>query len=96
MNYRLTVALAMASGLFACQQHDVNSGDANAAVAKAVAEETTAATIEPVSGLDFDGFDTAVRPQDDLFAAVEAGADTFDCKLLMSVVAANISQQSQM
>ncbi|MCH7507998.1 MAG: peptidase M13, partial [Proteobacteria bacterium] len=74
MNYRLTVALAMASGLFACQQqadqqHDVNSGDANAAAAKAVVEATIAATIEPVSGLDFDGFDTAVRPQDDLFAA---------------------------
>jgi len=74
MNYRLTVALAMASGLFACQQqadqqHDVNSGDANAAAAKAVVEATIAATIEPVSGLDFDGFDTAVRPQDDLFAS---------------------------
>ncbi len=75
MNYRLITALAMASGLFACQQQadqqqDVDAGTANAAAAKAVAEETIAETIEPVSGLDFDGFDTAVRPQDDLFASV--------------------------
>ncbi len=74
MNYRLTVALAMASGLFACQQQfdqpqAVNSGAADDATAKAVAEATIAATIEPVSGLDFSGFDTAVRPQDDLFAS---------------------------
>ncbi|MFB3078738.1 MAG: hypothetical protein ACE1Y4_12120, partial [Lysobacterales bacterium] len=53
-----------------CQQQDADSRAADDAAAKAAAEATIAATIEPVSGLDFDGFDTAVRPQDDLFAAV--------------------------
>ncbi len=75
MNYRLIAALAMASGLFACQkqadqQQDVDSVAANAAADKAVIEETIVEAIEPVSGLDFDGFDTTVRPQDDLFDAV--------------------------
>jgi putative endopeptidase len=75
MNYRLIAALAMASGLFACQkqadqQQDVDSVAANAAADKTVVEETIAETIEPVSGLVFAGFDTAVRPQDDLFDAV--------------------------
>ncbi len=70
MNYRLIVALAMASGLLACQAQEADSGAANAAAAKAVAEEADAATVEPVSGLDFDGFDTTIRPQDDLFGSV--------------------------
>ncbi len=70
MNYRLTVTLALASGLFACQQQDVDSKADNDLAVKAVDEATIAETIEPVSGLVFDGFDTTVRPQDDLFAAV--------------------------
>ncbi len=75
MNYRLIAGLALASGLFACQKQadqpqDVDSVAANAAADKVVAEEAIAETTEPVSGLDFDGFDTAVRPQDDLFDAV--------------------------
>ncbi len=75
MDYRLLAALAMASGLVACQkqadqQQDVDSVAANAAADKVVVEETITETIEPVSGLDFDGFDSAVRPQDDLFDAV--------------------------
>ena len=75
MNYRLIAALAMASGLFACQQQadqpqNVDSGSAESTAAKAIAEETTAQAIELLSGLDFDGFDKSVRPQDDLFASV--------------------------
>ena len=70
MNHRLTVTLALASGLFACQQQDVDSKADNDLAVTAVDDATIAETIEPVSGLDFDGFDTTVRPQDDLFAAV--------------------------
>ncbi len=75
MNYRLIVTLAMVSGLVACQQQadqqqDINSADAASTKVEAVAEDAPAEATEPVSGLDFDGFDTAIRPQDDLFDAV--------------------------
>ena len=70
MNYRLIVALAMVSGLYACQQQDADSGLENDTAGQAKAEAPVAATSEPVSGLDLDGFDTTVRPQDDLFASV--------------------------
>lgn len=70
MNYRLIVALAMVSGLYACQQQDADSGLENETAGQAKAEAPVAATSEPVSGLDLDGFDTTVRPQDDLFASV--------------------------
>ena len=67
---RFTVTLALASGLFACQQQDVDSKAANDLAVNAADEATITEAIEPVSGLNFDGFDSAVRPQDDLFAAV--------------------------
>ena len=70
MIHRFTVILALASGLFACQQQDVDSKAANDLAVNAADEATIAEAIEPVSGLNFDGFDSAVRPQDDLFAAV--------------------------
>ena len=70
MIHRFTVTLALASGLFACQQQDVDSKAANDLAVNAADEATITEAIEPVSGLEFDGFDSAVRPQDDLFAAV--------------------------
>ncbi len=75
MNYRLIVTLAMVSGLVACQQQadqqqGVNSSDTATTKVEAVTEDVLAEPTELVSGLDFDGFDTNVRPQDDLFSAV--------------------------
>lgn len=70
MIHRFTVTLALASGLFACQQQDVDSKAANDLAVNAADEATITEAIEPVSGLEFDGFDSAVRPQDDLFSAV--------------------------
>jgi endothelin-converting enzyme/putative endopeptidase len=66
MNYKLTTMLAVAIGLYGCQQ------DADQVTATAPAE-TAPAPVELVSGLDRSGFDESVRPQDDLFAYVNGG-----------------------
>jgi endothelin-converting enzyme/putative endopeptidase len=65
MNYRLIAAAAIALGMVGCQKHpDSAPGDVEtAAVQQAPADEAR----EPGSGIDFDGIDENVRPQDDLF-----------------------------
>ncbi len=69
MNYRLIIATAMALGLFGCRQQadkpqNIDSEAASGAVNKAVAEAAIVQIQALVSGLNFGGFDTAVRPQD--------------------------------
>jgi predicted metalloendopeptidase len=62
MNYKLTTTLALAIGLYGCQQEAEQANVAQQA-------ETTPepAAIELVSGIDQSGFDDSVRPQDDFF-----------------------------
>ena len=68
MNYKLTMTLAAAIGLYGCQQ------ESNEATVAAQAEPAPApAPVELVSGIDRSGFDESVRPQDDLFAYVNGG-----------------------
>ena len=76
MNYKLITAVAIALGLAGCQQQaDQQHSADNAATetaAQTVAEETVteedAIETEALgSGLDFDGFDTTVEAQNDLF-----------------------------
>jgi endothelin-converting enzyme/putative endopeptidase len=81
MNRRLMMAVATAMaasfGLAACQQ-ETGSGAAVAEAEQAAAPqqavpqtaEPAAAAVELGSGIDFSGFDRAVRPQDDFFAHV--------------------------
>jgi putative endopeptidase len=74
MNYKLMAAAAIALGLLGCQQQDdqsqkVETG-AQAAAEETVAEEVVAEMVEPGSGLSFEGFDTTIRVQDDLFNSV--------------------------
>lgn len=71
MNYRLMAAVLVALGLCGCgQQADNPGGNArdNRAPESAEAEPSAAPEASrPVSGIDFDGMDKTVRPQDDLF-----------------------------
>ena len=74
MDYRLIAALAMSSGLFACQQQAdqeqvMDSGSLPSESTEAPTESTITESPALVSGLSFEGFDTTVRPQDDLFSA---------------------------
>ncbi len=75
MNYRLIAALIMSSGLFACQQQadqeqGIESGSPLSESTEAVTENALTESTALVSGISFEGFDTTVRPQDDLFSAV--------------------------
>ena len=76
MNTRLKLALATGMtavlGLSACQEqagkeHSKQAQSGEAAPATGVAVAETSATAELISGIDMSGFDTNVRPQDDLF-----------------------------
>ena len=75
MNDRLKLAIAASMiaifGLTACQkaeQDETTQAAAVEAVAEpAVAERDAAPAVELGSGIDMSGFDTSVRPQDDLF-----------------------------
>ncbi|MGD9021687.1 MAG: M13 family metallopeptidase, partial [Lysobacterales bacterium] len=68
MNYKLTMTLALAIGLYGCQQ------ETDQATVAAPAESAPApAAAELVSGIDRSGFDESVRPQDDLFEYVNGG-----------------------
>ena len=65
MNYKLTITLAVAIGLYGCQQE----------VEQTATEHKTETApvpvaVELVSGIDQSGFDESVRPQDDFFAYV--------------------------
>jgi putative endopeptidase len=86
MKYKLTITLAIAIGLYGCQQEAEQ-------VSTTVKPESSPApaVVELVSGIDTTGFDQSVRPQDDFFdyvsgawvAATEIPADkarwgTFD------------------
>jgi putative endopeptidase len=86
MKYKLTITLAIAIGLYGCQQEAEQ-------VSTTVKPESAPApaVVELVSGIDTTGFDQSVRPQDDFFdyvsgawvAATEIPADkarwgTFD------------------
>jgi endothelin-converting enzyme/putative endopeptidase len=57
MNYKLTMTMAVAFGLYGCQQEADQSSVSAAAPA----------AIELVSGIDQSGFNDSVRPQDDFF-----------------------------
>lgn len=62
MKYKLTITLAIAIGLYGCQQ------EAEQVSATAKPESAAApVVVELVSGIDKDGFNDAVRPQDDFF-----------------------------
>jgi putative endopeptidase len=69
MNYRLTATLIFAFGLFGCGQQPESAGE------EVQAPDTTETAAAPSnektetlgSGIDFDGIDNAIRPQDDLF-----------------------------
>ena len=71
MNLRLMVALACALGLYGCERHSEPAHDVGhsaeavepAAPDQAVSGEARALS----SGIDFEGIDNEVRPQDDLF-----------------------------
>ena len=62
MNYKLTITLAVAIGLYGCQQEPSQSTAENKPEAAAAP-----AAVELVSGIDQSGFDESVRPQDDFF-----------------------------
>lgn len=62
MNYKLTMTMAVAFGLYGCQQEADQAADAH----KAESAPAPAA-IELVSGIDQSGFNESVRPQDDFF-----------------------------
>ncbi len=62
MKYKLTITLAIAIGLYGCQQ------EAEQVSTTVKAESAPApAVVELVSGIDKTGFDQSVRPQDDFF-----------------------------
>jgi len=65
MNYKLTMTMAVAIGLYGCQQEPEQ-----AAAAHKAETAPPPAAIELVSGIDQSGFDDSVRPQDDFFAYV--------------------------
>jgi len=62
MNYKLTTTLAVAIGLYGCQQETDQ-----ATVAQKAEAQPTPAVIELGSGIDRSGFDESVRPQDNFF-----------------------------
>jgi putative endopeptidase len=65
MKYKLTITLAIAIGLYGCQQEAEQ-------VSTTVKPESSPApaVVELVSGIDKSGFDESVLPQDDFFAYV--------------------------
>ncbi len=69
MNYKLTVTLAVAIGLYGCaQESDQAAAEKSAQYSPAPAEVATATVdVELVSGIDQSGFDQSVRAQDDFF-----------------------------
>jgi putative endopeptidase len=62
MNYKLTITLAVAIGLYGCQQEPAQSTVENKSEAAAAPP-----AVELISGIDQSGFDESVRPQDDFF-----------------------------
>jgi len=75
MNYKLTITLALAIGLYGCQQE---AEQATATHKTDVAPTTTnvgdaPAAVALVSGIDQSGFDKSVRPQDNLFDSINGG-----------------------
>jgi len=60
MNYKLTITLAVAIGLYGCQQEPAQSTVENKSEAAAAPP-----AVELISGIDQSGFDESVRPQDD-------------------------------
>jgi len=62
MNYKLTITLAVAIGLYGCQQEPAQSTAENKSEAAAAPP-----AVELISGIDQSGFDESVRPQDDFF-----------------------------
>jgi putative endopeptidase len=72
MNYKLTVTLAVLVGLYGCQQEPDQATVSQQATATAVetplqAVDSAPAVVELSSGIDRNGFDESVRPQDDFF-----------------------------
>ena len=65
MNYKLTITLALAMGLYGCQQETDQ-----AAVTHKVEAKPGPVAVELVSGIDRSGFNESVRPQDDFFGYV--------------------------
>lgn len=68
MNFKLTTTLAVAIGLYGCQQETDQ-----ATVAQQAETAVAPAPVELVSGIDKSGFDESTRPQDDLFGYVNGG-----------------------
>ncbi|MCW8925698.1 MAG: hypothetical protein OQJ84_05520 [Xanthomonadales bacterium] len=68
MNFKLTTTLAVAIGLYGCQQESDQ-----ATVAQQAESAPAPAAVELVSGIDKSGFDESVRVQDDLFGYVNGG-----------------------
>ena len=68
MNLKLTTTLAVAIGLFGCQQETEQ-----ATVVQQSEPAPTPVAVELVSGIDKSGFDESIRIQDDLFGYVNNG-----------------------
>ena len=64
MNYKLTITLAVAIGLYGCQQE---SDQAPTSVTQKAETKPVPEVIKLVSGIDQSGFNDSIRPQDDFF-----------------------------
>jgi hypothetical protein len=69
MNYKLAIGLAAAIGLYGCQQEAEQASVSETAKPSraATAAKTAPQIVELGSGIDKNGFDESVRPQDDFF-----------------------------
>lgn len=69
MNYKLTITLAVAIGLYGCQQEADQAAATHKADTTPATTSVEAAPVELtlVAGIDKSGFDESVRPQDDFF-----------------------------
>jgi len=72
MNYKLTITLATLIGLYGCQQeaNQAAVGQKTESIATPAAAEAKPVATELSSGIDKNGFNDSVRPQDDFYAYV--------------------------
>jgi endothelin-converting enzyme/putative endopeptidase len=64
MNYKLTIMLAVAFGLYGCQQE---SDQSSTSVTQKADTKPVPEVVELISGIDQSGFNDLIRPQDDFF-----------------------------
>jgi putative endopeptidase len=73
MNYKLAITLGVLVGLYGCQQESDQTELAHKAEAKPAPAPVEVAPVELVSGIDREGFNESIRPQDDFFDYVNGG-----------------------